>query len=88
LAFWSRLINPLVTFVMLMVSAPFVIGIGRGVSTGARILLGVLIGMSFNILDKIAGHVGLVYEMNPVAMAIMPSALVFSIALYAVWRVS
>lgn len=88
LAFWSRLINPLVTFVMLMVSAPFVIGIGRGVSTGGRILLGVLIGMSFNILDKIAGHVGLVYEMNPVVMAIMPSALVFSIALYAVWRVS
>ena len=88
LAFWSRLINPLVTFVMLMVSAPFVIGIGRGVSTGARILMGVLIGMSFNIMDRIAGHIGLVYEMNPVFMAIMPSAVVFSIALYAVWRVS
>ncbi len=88
LAFWSRLINPLVTFVMLMVSAPFVIGIGRGVSTGARILMGVLIGMSFNIMDRIAGHIGLVYEMNPVFIAIMPSAVVFSIALYAVWRVS
>lgn len=88
LAFWSRLINPLVTFVMLMVSAPFVIGIGRGISTGGRIMMGVLIGMSFNILDRIAGHVGLVYDMNPMLMAIMPSTLVFCIALYAVWRVS
>lgn len=88
LAFWSRLINPLVTFVMLMVSAPFVIGIGRGIGTGGRIMMGVLIGMGFNITDKIAGHIGLVYEINPLLMAIMPSALVFCIALYAVWRVS
>lgn len=88
LAFWSRLINPLVTFVMLMVSAPFVIGIGRGIGTGGRIMMGVLIGMSFNILDRIAGHMGLVYDMNPMLMAIAPSALVFCMALYAVWRMS
>lgn len=88
LAFWSRLINPLVTFVMLMVSAPFVIGIGRGIGTGGRIMMGVLIGMSFNILDRIAGHMGLVYEVNPMLMAIAPSALVFAMALYAVWRMS
>jgi lipopolysaccharide export system permease protein len=88
LAFWSRLINPLVTFVMLMVSAPFVIGIGRGISTGGRIMMGVLIGMSFNIMDRITGHLGLVYDMNPMLMAILPSAVVFCIAVYAVWRVS
>ncbi|MGZ4957753.1 MAG: LPS export ABC transporter permease LptG [Methylomonas sp.] len=88
LAFWSRLINPLVTFVMLMVSAPFVIGIGRGTSTGARILIGVIIGMTFNIFDRIAGHVGLVYDMNPMLMAILPSALVFCGAVIAVRRVS
>lgn len=88
LAFWSRLINPLVTFVMLMVSAPFVIGIGRGIGTGGRIMMGVLIGMSFNIMDRITGHLGLVYEMNPMLMAVIPSTLVFCIALYAVWRVS
>ena len=88
LAFWSRLINPLVTFVMLMVSAPFVIGIGRGISSGGRIMMGVIIGMTFNIFDRIAGHVGLVYDMNPMLMAILPSSLVFCAALYAVWRVS
>ncbi|WAR46981.1 LPS export ABC transporter permease LptG [Methylomonas rapida] len=88
MAFWSRLVNPLVTFVMLMVSVPFVIGIGRGISTGGRIMMGVLIGMSFNIMDRIAGHMGLIYDINPIVMAITPSFLVFSAALYAVWRVS
>ena len=88
LAFWSRLINPFVTFVMLLVSVPFVIGIGRGISTGARIMMGVLIGMVFNIADQIAGHIGLVYEINPMLMAILPSTLMFFIAVFAVWRVS
>ncbi|OAH97974.1 LPS export ABC transporter permease LptG [Methylomonas methanica] len=88
LAFWSRLINPFVTFVMLMVSAPFVIGIGRGTSTGARIMMGIVIGMTFNIFDRIAGHVGLVYDMNPMLMAMLPSALVFFGAVIAVRRVS
>lgn len=88
LAFWSRLVNPFVTFVMLMVSAPFVIGIGRGISTGARIMMGVLIGMGFNIVDQITGHLGLVYEINPMLMAVLPSALMFCIAVFAVWRVS
>jgi lipopolysaccharide export system permease protein len=88
MAFWSRLVNPFVTFVMLMVSAPFVIGIGRGISTGGRIMMGVIIGMTFNIFDRIAGHIGLVYDMNPLLMAVLPSTLVFCTALYAVWRVS
>lgn len=88
LAFWSRLINPLVTFVMLLVSAPFVIGIGRGVGAGGRIMLGICIGMAFNICDRIVGNVGLVYNINPLLTAILPSTLVFFAALFAVWRVS
>ncbi|MFK5947897.1 MAG: LPS export ABC transporter permease LptG [Methylococcales bacterium] len=86
LAFWSRLINPFVIFVMLMVSIPFVVGIKRGVSTGGRMMLGIVIGITFNIFDKIAGHVGLVYGYSPMLMAILPSILVFCSALYAVSR--
>lgn len=86
MAFWSRLINPLVTFVMLMISVPFVISIGRGISPGHRIMMGILIGLSFNILDRIAGHMGLIYDVNPIVMAIAPSLLFFLIALYAIRR--
>ena len=87
LAFWSRLINPFVTFVMLMVSAPFVISIRRGMGTGGRMMIGIIIGMTFNIFDKIAGHLGLVYGFNPMLMAMLPSTVVFFCALYAVNRV-
>ncbi len=87
LAFWSRLINPLVTFVMLMISIPFVISVKRGVGGGARMMIGIIIGMTFNIFDKIVGHLGLVYEFNPMVMAILPSLVVFLGASYVVSRV-
>ncbi len=87
MAFWGRVINPLVTFVMLLVSAPFVIGVKRGVSVGARMMLGVVIGMGFNILDKIVGHMGLIYELNPPLMAAFPSLTVVALALFAIKRV-
>ncbi|WP_394752392.1 LPS export ABC transporter permease LptG [Crenothrix sp.] len=84
LAFWGRVVNPLVTFVMLLVSVPFVIGIKRGVSVGSRILIGVVIGMGFNIIDKIASHYGLIYELNAPWVAILPSLLILIVTLFAI----
>ncbi|MGR9044723.1 MAG: LPS export ABC transporter permease LptG [Gammaproteobacteria bacterium] len=87
LAFWGRLVNPFVTFVMLLVATPFVIGVRRGVSIGARMMIGITIGMSFNIVDKMVGHLSLIYELNPAVMALLPSVAVFSMAVYAIRRV-
>lgn len=87
LALWGRVVNPLVTFIMLLVSAPFVIGIKRGISVGGRMLIGVVIGMGFNIIDKIVGHLGLIYEFNPPFVAFMPSLIMLTLAIYAIRRV-
>ena len=78
-AFWGRALSPITTFVMLLVSTPFVIGIHRGVSVGSRILIGVTIGMGFNILDKIVNHFGVIYNLNPLLMALLPNLLVIII---------
>lgn len=86
MAFWGRVVNPLIIFVMLLVSAPFVIGIKRGVSAGGRMLLGVVIGMGFNIIDTIAGHIGLIYDLNAPLMAFLPSLTVLTLALVAIKR--
>jgi len=87
LAFWGRVVNPLVVFVMLLVSAPFVIGVKRGVNVGARMMIGVVIGMGFNIIDKIVGHLGLIYDLNPPFIAVAPSLTVLALALFALNRV-
>lgn len=86
LAFWARLINPFITLVMLLVSAPFVVGVGRGISLGPRMMVGILIGMSFNIIDNAVGQMGVVYGLNPLFVAVLPSSLVLMGALYAISR--
>ncbi len=86
LAFWARVVNPFVTLVMLLVAAPFVVGVGRGTAMGPRMVMGVLIGMSFNIIDNSVGQMGIVYGLNPLLVATFPSLLVLSAALYAISR--
>jgi lipopolysaccharide export system permease protein len=81
LAFWGRVVNPLITFVMLLLATPFVIGIKRGVSAGARMMIGVVIGMGFNIIDRIVSHLGLIYDYNPPLVAALPSLTVLTLAL-------
>lgn len=82
-AFWKRAINPFTTFIMMLVSAPFVIGIHRGVSVGARIMIGVTIGMGFDIINRITNYFGLLYNLNPPLMAILPSLMVFVVVVFA-----
>jgi len=86
LAFWGRVVNPLSTMVMLLVAAPFVMGFRRGGGTGVRMMIGILFGMSFKIADKISGHVGLVYDLPPMLVAILPSGMVLIGAVYAISR--
>lgn len=86
IAFWGRIVNPLVIFVMLIVATPFVISIKRGVSVGSRLLLGVTIGMGFNTLDQIVTHIGRIYEFNAALSAFAPSLTLLLIATLALRR--
>ncbi|NOQ16168.1 MAG: LptF/LptG family permease, partial [Methyloprofundus sp.] len=86
LAFWARLINPFITLVMLLVATPFVIGVGRGIALGPRMVSGILIGIGFNIVDNAVGQMGVVYGLNPLFVAVLPSSLVLMGALYAISR--
>jgi len=86
LAFWARIVNPLVILIMVLLSAPFIISVKRGVSVGERMMIGISIGMGFNIFDKVVGHLGLIYGLNPPLIAFIPSLTMLMLALYSVKR--
>lgn len=77
LAFWGRITNPVLTLVMLLVAVPFVLGSsGRGgMGVGQRIVIGVVLGLGFYLFDKMFGHIGLIYELNPVIAAFGPALM-------------
>lgn len=76
-AFWGRLVNPVVTMVMLLVAVPFVLTLRREVGMGQRVVVGVVIGLGFYLFDRMFNHFGLIYEMNPVFAAVFPTSLAF-----------
>jgi lipopolysaccharide export system permease protein len=86
LAFWGRIVNPMLTLIMLLVAVPFVLTARRGVGVGQRIVVGVVIGLGFYLFDKMFGHFGLIYEMNPLFAAFFPAGLVLSGALVGLVR--
>ncbi len=87
LAFWSALLAPFSTLVMLLLAMPFVFGSLRSVGAGQKILLGVLIGVGFFLISRLFSHLGLVYGLPPFVSALLPSLLFLGAGLYLLRRV-
>ncbi len=81
-AFWSKLIAPLTTAIMVLLAIPFIFGPLRTSSAGNRILTGTILGISFHIFGEIFGYVGLVYGLNPVFAASFPAGAFLFVALF------
>lgn len=86
-AFWARLIEPLAGMVMLILGVPFAMGNLRKVGAGQRMLVGVLIGLAFYLINQTTGQVGQVFGFNPLLSAALPSLLFLTVGLVMLRRV-
>ena len=86
-ALWRRIFNPVAILVMLMVAVPFVMTGNRTVAIGQRIVAGVIIGLAFLLFDRIFGHMGIVYNLNPLFAAAFPISLFLILAVAGIQRV-
>ena len=87
LALWLRLSAPLAGLVMLFLAVPFVFGSLRNVGAGQRLLVGVMVGIGFQLLVQILSHTGQVYGIHPVVSAFAPILLFLSAGVWALRRV-
>lgn len=85
--FWKRIFQPLASLVMLLLAVPFVLGAPRSVTMGWRMLLGVMVGFSFYMLNAFLGQLSIVYQLSPFFAAFFP-VLLFGILGYVLiaWR--
>ncbi len=86
LALWRKVLQPVTIAIMLLVALSFVFGPLRSVSMGARIGMGTLTGFGFFIANEVFGPLSLVYNLPPVAGAIVPSLLFALLAAYLIRR--
>ena len=86
-AFWGRVAQPLSLLVMLLLALPFVFGPLRSASTGQRLVTGMLIGIGFFVFNSIFTQSGVVFGLNPVLTAWLPTGLLAIISGIAVSRI-
>ncbi|OGO91856.1 MAG: LPS export ABC transporter permease LptG [Coxiella sp. RIFCSPHIGHO2_12_FULL_44_14] len=85
-AFWQRVMQPLATLVMIGLGVPFIFGSLRTVSTGFRVLVGVIVGFAFYTLSQFFGPVTLVYQIPPFLAAALPTVLFATIGVFLLHR--
>jgi len=76
LTFWNKIVIPLSIFAMVMLAMPLIFGLGRGTSTGKRIVIGFLLGVAFYIGNRLIGQAGIANNIHPIFSAFMPSILI------------
>ncbi len=80
LIFWDKIMQPFSIIAMLLLSIPFIFSSIRTNNAGSRLMIGILIGVTFSIANKISAQVGLVYEFNPLLSASFVSLLTILLA--------
>jgi lipopolysaccharide export system permease protein len=86
-AYWSRIASVPSVLVMTILALPFVFGGLRSAGAGARLVVGLVIGLSYYVLGEVLKSGGEVYGLSPLFIAFAPSALLLVVAAIAFLRV-
>lgn len=87
IAFWKKLIDPLAIFVLMALALPFAYLHTRSGGVSLKIFIGIMIGVSFILINTLFSHLGLLSTWPPFFTAIAPSLLFLALALGALWWV-
>lgn len=74
LAFWGKVLQPLITASLVILAISFIFGPLRSVTLGQRIFTGVLVGFVFRIIQDLLGPASLVFGFSPLLAVVLPGA--------------
>ena len=75
LELWRKLVAPITVMAMVLFAVRFVFGPTRGGGAGQRLLIGVLVGIGFHLLNEISANFGALYGWPAPLAAGLPTAL-------------
>ncbi len=85
-AFWSRIARIVAVPFAVLLAVPFVFGSLRGAGAGTRTLIGMLLGISFFLLQRMVESGAIVFDLPPFWLAWLPTAVLASLALALIAR--
>ncbi|MNZ67590.1 Lipopolysaccharide export system permease protein LptG [compost metagenome] len=75
LAFWTKVLQPLVTAALVLMAISFIFGPLRSVTLGQRIFTGVLVGFIFRIAQDLLGPASQVFNFPPLLAVLVPAGI-------------
>ena len=81
--FWKRALYPFACLVMVGLALPFAYLHARAGGVSLKVFGGIMLGISFVLLNNVAGHLGLLRNWTPWIVAAAPSALYLLLSLAA-----
>ena len=75
LAFWVKVLQPLVTAALVVLAISFVFGPLRSVTLGQRVFTGVVVGFVFRIAQDLLGPASLVFGFAPIVAVALPALI-------------
>ncbi|MBD2835923.1 LPS export ABC transporter permease LptG [Pseudomonas sp. JM0905a] len=82
LAFWTKVLQPLVTAALVLMAISFIFGPLRSVTLGQRVFTGVVIGFVVRISQDLLGPSSLVFGFSPLFAVLVPAGVC---ALAGIW---
>jgi len=87
IALWSKLLYPFAVFVMMALALPFGYMQVRSGGLSLKMFVGIMIGVSFQLLNSLFSHVGLLNNWPPMATAALPGVVFLLAAITALFWV-
>jgi lipopolysaccharide export system permease protein len=75
IAYWSRIANVVSVVLMTVLALPFVFGSLRSAGAGARLVVGLIVGLSYYVIGEVLTTGGDVYGFHPLVVAWAPTSL-------------
>jgi lipopolysaccharide export system permease protein len=86
LIFWQKLFSPLAVIVMCLLAFPFVLGAQRQSNTGQRMLIGILLGLAFIVVNRLVTQLAVHMGVNAILVALLPSLIFLAVTIYLLAR--
>lgn len=88
LAFWVKIVSPVSTIVMLMLSLPFVFSSQRSGGAGQKIFIGIMLGIIYVLLNRLLTQLAMTNGLSPALSAALPLLCFFAVALVGIRRIN
>jgi lipopolysaccharide export system permease protein len=85
-AFWSKIARTVAIAFSVLLAIPFVLGSMRSAGSGTRTMLALIVGIGFFLLQRLIESGAVVFNLDPVVLAWLPTALLATVTLLLLGR--